>query len=206
MLLRSITKHVKNQDWFAVVIDFAIVVFGILLAFQITEWNQSLKDKSLEREYLERISQDLERDANALQQAAQLNERQAARLGLVSSLNNDMEAANANRCEYLRSLFVGVVTNFPDVFNQTRNEMVASGGLTILQDNTIKDQIGIYYNAYEAYANVDSSVAASFRPFRELSRGYLPAVIGRPLLVSAHELLSQNGNARDFLIIKRTGR
>ncbi len=70
MLLRRITDHVKEQNWFAVVIDFAIVVFGILLAFQITEWNQDLEDKGLEREYLVRISRDLERDAHALQQAA----------------------------------------------------------------------------------------------------------------------------------------
>jgi len=28
-------KNVKDQNWFAVVIDFAIVVFGILLAFHL---------------------------------------------------------------------------------------------------------------------------------------------------------------------------
>ena len=40
MLLRSITKHVKDQNWFAVLLDFLIVVVGILIAFQITNWNE----------------------------------------------------------------------------------------------------------------------------------------------------------------------
>ena len=40
MLLRSLTKHVKDQNWFAVALDFFIVVVGILLAFQITNWNE----------------------------------------------------------------------------------------------------------------------------------------------------------------------
>ena len=31
MLLRSITKHVKDQNWFAVFIDFLIVVFGVYI-------------------------------------------------------------------------------------------------------------------------------------------------------------------------------
>ncbi len=41
MLLRSISKHVKDQDWFAVTIDFFIVVVGILIAFQITNWSDN---------------------------------------------------------------------------------------------------------------------------------------------------------------------
>ena len=41
MLLRRITEHVKDQNWFAILIDFVIVVAGILIAFQITEWNET---------------------------------------------------------------------------------------------------------------------------------------------------------------------
>lgn len=40
MLLSRISKHVKDQNWFAVVLDFLIVVLGILIAFQITSWNE----------------------------------------------------------------------------------------------------------------------------------------------------------------------
>ncbi len=35
------TKHVKDQNWFAVGLDFFIVVVGILIAFQITNWNEN---------------------------------------------------------------------------------------------------------------------------------------------------------------------
>ena len=38
MFLHRITKHVKDQNWFAVALDFVIVVAGILIAFQITNW------------------------------------------------------------------------------------------------------------------------------------------------------------------------
>ena len=36
MLLRRVTNHVKDQNWFAVALDFVIVVVGILIAFQIS--------------------------------------------------------------------------------------------------------------------------------------------------------------------------
>lgn len=45
MLLRSITKHVKDQNWIAVFLDFFIVVTGILIAFQITNWNETRLDQ-----------------------------------------------------------------------------------------------------------------------------------------------------------------
>lgn len=45
MLLRRITQHVKDQNWFAVALDFFIVVVGILIAFQITNWNEARQDR-----------------------------------------------------------------------------------------------------------------------------------------------------------------
>ena len=43
MRLRSLTKHIREQNWFAVALDFFIVVVGILIAFQITNWNEKSK-------------------------------------------------------------------------------------------------------------------------------------------------------------------
>lgn len=55
MLLRSITQHVKDQNWFAVALDFLIVVVGILIAFQITNWNEARTERLNEAHYLERL-------------------------------------------------------------------------------------------------------------------------------------------------------
>ena len=60
MLLRSITQHVKDQNWFAVALDFLIVVVGILIAFQITNWNEKRSERSNEVHYLERLDTELD--------------------------------------------------------------------------------------------------------------------------------------------------
>ena len=44
MLLRRITKHVQDQNWFAVGIDFAIVVIGVFVGFQVANWNEARAD------------------------------------------------------------------------------------------------------------------------------------------------------------------
>lgn len=48
MILRRLTKHVKEQNWFAVALDFLIVVVGVFLGLQVSNWNedQSLQARS----------------------------------------------------------------------------------------------------------------------------------------------------------------
>jgi hypothetical protein len=36
MILRSVTKRVKDQNWFAVGLDLLIVVFGVYIGLQVS--------------------------------------------------------------------------------------------------------------------------------------------------------------------------
>lgn len=59
MLLRRVTKHVKEQNWFAVGLDFFIVVVGILIAFQITNWSEARQQKAQTTQALDSIEAEL---------------------------------------------------------------------------------------------------------------------------------------------------
>lgn len=39
MILRRITEHVREQNWFAVGLDFSIVVVGIWVALMVGQWS-----------------------------------------------------------------------------------------------------------------------------------------------------------------------
>ena len=89
MLLRSITKHVREQNWFAVALDFFIVVAGILIAFQITNWNEGREDKNLKAYYLERLQSDLTETKNHLSRAQKRTETALEIIDeFVAALNN----------------------------------------------------------------------------------------------------------------------
>lgn len=51
MLLRRVTDHVKDQNWFAVTLDFIIVVVGVFVGLQAQEWREDVAS----RERLDRI-------------------------------------------------------------------------------------------------------------------------------------------------------
>lgn len=56
MLLRSISKHVSDQNWFAVALDFFIVVAGVFIGIQLGNWNDMRGDKQATISALERLN------------------------------------------------------------------------------------------------------------------------------------------------------
>ncbi|MCR9078376.1 MAG: DUF6090 family protein [Hyphomonadaceae bacterium] len=62
MLLRRVTKHVKDQNWFAVGIDFVIVVIGVFIGIQVANWNDAQGDRQRETLILQNIANDLRSD------------------------------------------------------------------------------------------------------------------------------------------------
>ncbi len=77
MLLRRISKHVKDENWFAVAIDFFIVVMGVLLGLQAQQW---IEGRAAAKDYRAALSRlDVEIDAN-LAEAQRVNDELGWRL------------------------------------------------------------------------------------------------------------------------------
>ena len=45
MILRRVVEHVKSQNWFAVTLDFFIVVIGVFIGIEVANWNQARQDR-----------------------------------------------------------------------------------------------------------------------------------------------------------------
>lgn len=58
MILRRFSEHVKDQNWTAIALDFFVVIAGILIAFQITNWNEN----QTARAKLDRVEEVLQGD------------------------------------------------------------------------------------------------------------------------------------------------
>ena len=46
MILRSVMGHVRDQNWFAVGIDFLIVIVGVFIGIQVANWNAERMERS----------------------------------------------------------------------------------------------------------------------------------------------------------------
>ncbi len=71
MILRSITRHVRDQNWFAVSIDFLIVVVGVFIGIQVANWNEGRAQQDRERLLLDQLRQEALQNAAAAQSVGQ---------------------------------------------------------------------------------------------------------------------------------------
>jgi hypothetical protein len=67
MLMRRLLAHLRNENWFAVVLDLLVVIVGLFLGLQIDTWWEAQKDARLEAAYLLDIREDFERNKSELQ-------------------------------------------------------------------------------------------------------------------------------------------
>lgn len=60
MILRRIKAHMEKENWFAVGIDFCIVVIGVFIGIQVANWNEARVNRTTETTYLELLQRDLQ--------------------------------------------------------------------------------------------------------------------------------------------------
>jgi hypothetical protein len=159
MLLRRVMQHVKDQNWLAVGLDFVIVVVGILLAFQITQWTAERQERRAEGRYLVELARDLKADIAELT-VGRRNSLARLRLGetILLALDREFEGpafftppdAEASGFEgaeefqgytyaSLTSTFIMIGTDY------TFDELVQSGNLGALSNRGLVNQLAAYY-------------------------------------------------------------
>ena len=62
MILRSVMRHVRDQNWFAVGLDFVIVVVGVFIGIQVANWNEERAEGDLADRYRLQLMEDVRAD------------------------------------------------------------------------------------------------------------------------------------------------
>lgn len=168
MILRRITKHLKDQNWFAVGLDFFIVVIGILIAFQITTWNEGRADDSRAEAYLERLSSDITTDIINAQRKLEFWS-QVSDYGTRGLHYAETGQANGqSEWQLLLAFFQASQLDEFTVTDTTYQEMRSAGELSLIKDEGLRQTLGNYYALSGNYVLTE-------RPrYREHVRGKIP--------------------------------
>lgn len=146
MLLRSISKHIKDQNWFAVALDFLIVVLGILIAFQITNWNEARLIQSDATASRDRLVSDLRSDRDAFAIRRQwYNEVFEAALRVDDALRAELPESTDAQWRFVRdaSIAGGEWPFAPSA--QIYKELQNSGGLDLIAGGPMQRRLRDYY-------------------------------------------------------------
>jgi len=168
MILRRFMKHFADQNWFAVGLDVLVVITGIFLGMQVTNWNDERKDIVEERSYLERLLVDLD---DSLRQQAHQIKRAGDEMDALQYLIQQLEAhtyKEANTGLMLEGLDSTSSIFFPITNFTTIREMQSSGKLILIRDLELRAAIGgleVSYDLAMAQTNRSFFTLPAFQPF-----------------------------------------
>lgn len=134
MVLRSITRNVKSQNWLAVFLDFIIVVAGIFVGLQADAWQTERGDRVRERAVMEQLLADFTKSIGTIDAKAADHELRAELLGFAVErlAQGQLPAEDQERfTEALKTMF-----RFPPLgaTMASYEAMIASGEFGLLQD------------------------------------------------------------------------
>ncbi len=153
----------KEIDWKNHLIEFVLIIAGILLALRINNWNEDRKDRLLEEEYLVALLLDVQSDIRAMENNLELTRRRSS-IPLKSALRSwkagypipttDTTTFDLQGNPYyyddpnLRFLAEVSYLGYVQVFQSngsTFQDLVSSGNSNILSDFALRAVLSSYY-------------------------------------------------------------
>jgi len=109
MILRRITQHVQDQNWTAIAIDFVIVVVGVFIGIQVSNWNAGQSARHDYRMALERYAAEIDANLADLQdlEARSLERRSTVFAALDTLLTCEDSPENRRIVEAGARLIIG---------------------------------------------------------------------------------------------------
>ncbi|WP_439620143.1 hypothetical protein [Hyphomonas sp.] len=148
MILRRLSQHVKDQNWFAVGLDFLIVVLGILIAFQITNWADERSHAEQHERYYQRLKADFTTIDEKIDDHIRFYEDRIGRaeyiLDAIRTPEDEFDPGAIDRPRFESALEGLGNMRIPVGESATYTEMVAAGQLSAIKNEALQERLAEY--------------------------------------------------------------
>ena len=148
MLLRRFMSHVQSANWFAVFLDFVVVVVGLFIGLQIDTWWETQRESRLEGAYLREIREDFELNRINLDNSiASLESIVRSVLALHEAAIADTSSMSVSELNEEFTAISSMPTFIP--VDRAFTNLTGSGDLRLIQSRPLKNALADYYAAAE---------------------------------------------------------
>ena len=172
MSLRSLARHLRARDWTAVAIEVLIVIVGVFIGLQVSNWNETRKENERGREYLQRLHDELLQDADTLTLISKFWTQVQADGAAALAYAEDGELLQGSAWRTLLAYHQASQVwpyRKPDV---TFQEIRSTGNLLLIRNAELRDKIARHYSA--GAGSQVTEVLGLIPRYREHVRGLVP--------------------------------
>ena len=161
--LGRLAAAVREQNWFAVVLEVLIVIVGVVIGFQVTAWGQARADRAREAEYLRQLRADLDRTEQIFDEAESSTRKgDRAAAALLLPFRTDERPPPDSIYTWLQS---ATLIDRPKPVTGTAEALVATGDLNLIRDDSLRAAITDYLALWElinAYMEGNAAIAIPY--------------------------------------------
>jgi hypothetical protein len=143
MMLSRVVEHIKRQHWLAVFIDFAIVVIGVFIGTNVSNWDEARKSQARAEAFTERLMSDL-RAEHAYAVALRDYDATARKAGLAA-LADLAQPRGGDERRLLVDAFRASQYQWYARRRAAFDELVSSGELQLIGDAALRETAIRYY-------------------------------------------------------------
>jgi len=167
MILRRVIAHFKKQEWTAIAIDFLIVVVGVFIGIQVSNWNAARADQVRAYGFLERIRADLDVDLVSYRDRLGFW-RAVSGYGAKGLAYAETGETEETKWQILLAFFQASQVAEQITTNTTYEELKSTGELGLIGDIALRGSLASYYT------NAANPVMTERPAYREHVRGVIP--------------------------------
>lgn len=181
MILARLTASIRAQNWFAVALEFVIVVAGVVIGFQITEWRGHQARLAQTASLTERLRDDMNAEAwRVAANRAYLRDVVVAGRTALEAMRDDRVADEI----LVINAFRASQYYWNGLNRATYDELVATGTIDLVDDAALRTAAVEYFSSPE-----DALITRipDTTPYRDRFRQIAPAALHRQLVTDCGE-------------------
>ena len=153
---RKIRKNLLNEGKTSKYFKYAIgeivlVVIGILIALQVSNWNKQNEDRKLEKRYVSELILDLQKDSIFIADVRETSYQQMLSKSKLKEYFEGQQFTEDSLIVYFRAQYSPVPKFNP--ITTTLDELKSTGNIRVIQNSSIRRKILETYNYYTTHIN-----------------------------------------------------
>ena len=141
MILARLTRAIRAQNWFAVALEFVIVIAGVVIGFQVTAWNAARVNQAREAAYIERLRDDFVDIETTTRGGIDSYTEMFEAADRIMVFIESGEAEPADDAAFRSDLSSILLGTIPPPRSTTFREMESAGQLSLISDPELREML-----------------------------------------------------------------
>ena len=157
MILANLVKAIREQNYYAVFLEFVIVILGVVIGFQVTAWNADRERAVRDQRLTERLVSDLTAMRDSIEAA--LPDYQRTYDGWIDLLRalERCEPIDTTEGDLRFALARYQRTHASPIYRAAFDEMRATGAFSALRNEELQNAVATFYATLERGAIIDGA-------------------------------------------------